>query len=112
MRFITIAGAVVLALAPFASAFAEDSSAEDLIKAVKKARLIDLSHTWDKNSPIASVNPSYSFALAATHANTLGTFGDATPQHPDGQLSFTSEAMHFSNHHVPPTIRPVGTICP
>jgi kynurenine formamidase len=110
MRFVAIAGAAVLALAPFTSAFAEDSSAEDLIKAVKRARLIDLSHTWDKNSPIATVNPSYSFALAATHANTLGTFGDATPQHPDGQLSFTSEVMHFSLQHGAPSIDAIGHI--
>src|SRR5438046_2124301 len=110
MRFVTIAGAAVLALAPFTSVFAEDSSAEGLIKAVKKARLIDLSHTWDKNSPIASVNPSYSFALTATHANTLGTFGDATPQHPDGQLSFTSEVMHFSLQHGAPSIDAIGHI--
>ncbi len=110
MRFVTIASAAVLALAPFASVFADDSSAEGLIKAVKKARLIDLSHTWDKNSPIASVNPPYSFALAATHANTLGTFGDATPQHPDGQLSFTSEVMHFSNQHGAPSIDAIGHI--
>ena len=110
MRLVTIASVAVLALAPFTSVFAEDSSAEGLIKAVKKARLIDLSHTWDKNSPIASVNPSYSFALAATHANTLGTFGDATPQHPDGQLSFTSEVMHFSNQHGAPSIDAIGHI--
>ena len=110
MRFVTIASAAVLALAPFTSAFADNSDADDLLQAVKKARLIDLSHTWDKNSPIASVNPSYSFALAATHANTLGTFGDATPRHPDGQLSFTSEVMHFSNQHGAPSIDAIGHI--
>jgi kynurenine formamidase len=104
MRFITIASAAVLALAPFSAAYADDSSVDDLLKAVKKARLIDLSHTWDKNSPIASVNPPYSFALAATHANTRGAFGDG------GQLSFTSEVMHFSGQHGAPSIDAIGHI--
>src|SRR4029453_18459257 len=65
---------------------------------------IDLSHTWDTHSPIASVNPPYSFELAATHANTRGTFGD------NGQLSFTSEVMHWSGQHGAPSIDALGHI--
>src|SRR5574341_223581 len=42
-----------------------------ILNTLKRARVIDLSHTWDKFSPIASVNPPYSFALAATHQNTI-----------------------------------------
>src|SRR5437879_6685464 len=112
MRFVRLASAaVLLSLASLSAAYAEDSDrVGEFLRTVKKARLIDLSHTWDKNSPIASVNPSYSFALAATHANTLGTFGDATPQHPDGQLSFTSAVMHFSNQHGAPSIDAIGHI--
>src|SRR2546426_5954218 len=109
MRFVTIASAAVLALAPFTAAFADNSSADDLLRAVKKARVIDLSHTWDKNSPIASVNPPYSFALAATHENTRGTF-PLFLENPPGQLSFASEIMHFSGQHGAPNIDAIGHI--
>lgn len=86
-----------------ASALAHDDS-DDLLKAVKKARLIDLSHNWEITSPVASVNPSYAFALSATHANTRGTFGDG------GQLSFTAEVQHFSGQHGAPSIDAIGHI--
>src|SRR5688572_7239923 len=60
-----------------------------LINAVKRARIFDLSHTWDENSPIAGVNPPYAMSLtapgAANHAGTRGAFGD------EGQLSFAGE---------------------
>ncbi len=103
-----LAGAfAALCLASAAPALAHDDDSgnvHDLLRAVKKARLIDLSHTWDKHSPIASVNPTYSFALEATHANTRGTFGDG------GQLSFTSEVMHWSGQHGAPSIDAIGHI--
>src|SRR5262245_19503245 len=51
--------------------FADDDP-DDLRKAVKKPRLIDLSHNWENSSPVASVTPPYSFALSATHENTRG----------------------------------------
>ena len=108
MRFITLASAALLALVPFA-VLAESSAS--LLQAIKHARVIDLSHTWDEKSPIASVNPHYSFALAATHGNTLGTFGDqAPPSAPNGQLSFTSEIMSFSGQHGAPSIDAIGHI--
>jgi kynurenine formamidase len=93
--------ALLLLVAPFTPAFAD---AGGFLEAIRKARVIDLSHTWDKNSPIASVNPPYSFALSATHANTRGTFGDG------GQLSFTSEVMSFSGQHGAPSIDAIGHI--
>jgi kynurenine formamidase len=102
-----LAGAfAAFCLTPFAPALAGDESgnARDLLRAMKKARLIDLSHTWDKNSPIASVNPTYSFALVSTHANTRGAFGDG------GQLSFAAEVMHFSGQHGAPSIDAIGHI--
>lgn len=80
------------------------SATAGLIGAVKSARLIDLSHTWEIQSPVASVNPPYSFALAATHAKTRGTFNDG------GQLSFTSEEMHWSGQHGAPSIDAIGHI--
>ena len=92
--------ALLLALAPIASAFADP----DVLASILKARVIDLSHTWDEASPIAGVNPPYSFDLAATHANTRGTFGDG------GQLSFASEVMHWSGQHGAPSIDAIGHI--
>lgn len=91
---------VLLALAPFAAALAD----ADILASILKARVIDLSHTWDEASPIANVNPPYSFDLAATHANTRGTFGDG------GQLSFASEVMHWSGQHGAPSIDAIGHI--
>src|SRR5688500_11935434 len=92
---------VLLALAPIASAPAADS---DVLGSILNARVIDLSHTWDESSPIASVNPPYAFDLAATHANTRGTFGDGD------QLSFSSEVMHWSGQHGAPSIDAIGHI--
>lgn len=74
------------------------------IASLRDARLIDLSHTWDAQSPIASVNPHYSFALAATHGKTRGTFNDG------GQLSFASEEMRWSGQHGAPSIDAIGHI--
>lgn len=74
-----------------------------LIK-TSQATTFDLSHTWDENSPIASVNPPFSMELDATHAGTRGNFGD------NGQLSFTSEKMQWSGHHGGPSIDAIGHI--
>ena len=97
-------GAAALALSELMAgrAFAaEEGRHEDFIRQVTKARIFDLSHTWDENSPIASVNPPYAMTLNKTHApftgldfpGTRGQFGDG------GQLSFTSEVQHFSGQH-------------
>ena len=101
-----LAVAAVAAATPIAPAFADDDSdrIDELLRAVKRSRIIDLSHTWDKDSPIASVNPHYSFKLEATHAGTRGAFGDG------GQLSFTSEVMHWSGQHGAPSIDAIGHI--
>jgi kynurenine formamidase len=99
-----LAGAcAALCMISSAPALADDD-AGDLLKAVKKARLIDLSHNWENSSPVASVNPPYNFALSATHENTRGTFGDG------GKLSFTSEVQHFSGQHGAPSIDALGHI--
>src|SRR5882672_2424295 len=81
-----------------------DHDSDDLLKTIKKARLIDLSQDWENASPVASVNPPYSFALSATHANTRGTFKDGD------QLSFTAEVQHFSGQHGAPSIDAIGHI--
>jgi kynurenine formamidase len=105
-RAVLVGAFAAFCLTPFAPALADDDSgnARELLRAVKKARLIDLSHTWDKNSPIASVNPTYSFALQDTHANTLNKFKDGN------QLTYASEVMHFSGQHGAPTIDAIGHI--
>jgi len=79
-------------------------SARALIGTLRDARLIDLGHTWEIQSPVASVNPPYSFALAATHGNTRGTFKDGD------QLSFAAEEMHWSGQHGAPSIDAIGHI--
>ena len=94
--------ALLLAGAPALADNDDGRSAETLLHLIKKARLVDLSHTWDKHSPIASVNPTFSMQLEATHANTRPNF--------DGHLSFTSEVMHWSGQHGAPSIDAIGHI--
>ena len=98
---------LLCSLFPFA-AFPHDDSdrTDELLRAIKKAKLIDLSHTWTKTSPIANVNPPYHFALAATHASTRCTFG----QDEGCQLSFASEVMDWSGQHGAPSIDAIGHI--
>lgn len=82
----------------------QTSGASGFVAGLKDARIIDLSHTWELQSPIASVNPRYSFALSATHGKTRGTFNDG------GQLSFAAEEMHWSGQHGAPSIDAIGHI--
>jgi kynurenine formamidase len=107
-RAILVGAFAAFCLSPLVPALADNDSgnARELLRVVKKARLIDLSHTWDKNSPIAGVNPPYSFALRDTHANTRfrPDFNDG------GQLSFASEVMQFSGQHGAPSIDAIGHI--
>jgi kynurenine formamidase len=111
MRFAKFAGAaVLLSLAPFAAALAEDSDrVNDLLRSIKKARLIDLSYSWENDSPVASVNPPYHFMLRNTHANSRGFFA-LFGEKPAGQLSFTAEVMDFSGQHGAPSIDAIGHI--
>jgi len=105
-RAVLVGALAAFCLTQFAPALADDDSgnASELLRTIKKARLIDLSHTWDKNSPIASVNPTYSFSLQDTHANTFNKFNDG------GQLTYASEVMHFSGQHGAPSIDAIGHI--
>jgi kynurenine formamidase len=116
-KFVTTAGlaAAGAALAELISASparADDRlTAQQFISTVKRARIFDLSQTWDENSPIASVNPPYAMQLNKTHAfpaddpnGTRGTFGDG------GQLSFTSEVQAWSGQHGAPSIDALGHI--
>src|SRR5881396_2650506 len=111
MRFVHLASAaILLSLASLTAAYAEDSDrVGEFLRTIKKARLIDLSHNWEITSPVATVNPFYSFALSATHANTRGAFGPFG-ENPVGQLSFTAEVQHFSGQHGAPSIDAIGHI--
>jgi kynurenine formamidase len=102
-EFFKTATAVGLALAG-TGAQARGEGNDDFIRSVLRARIFDLSHTWDENSPIAGVNPPYAMSLNATHAGTRGTFD------PDGQLSFTSEIQQWSGQHGAPSIDAIGHI--
>src|SRR5213595_3115450 len=107
-----LAGAfAAFCLTQFAPALADDDSGQiqSFLSTLKRARLIDLSHNWEITSPVASVNPFYSFALSATHANTRGAFGPFG-ENPVGQLSFTAEVQHFSGQHGAPSIDAIGHI--
>ena len=103
--FMKLAGAAAAGLAAGgAQSNDRDGRADDFISSVQNARIFDLSHTWDENSPIAGVNPPYAMSLAATHQNTRGTFGDG------GKLSFTSEIQQWSGQHGAPSIDAIGHI--
>ena len=106
---ITMAAAAALGVACLgcttpASGPAGAGPASNLVGTLKNARIVDLSHTWEIQSPVASVNPKYSYALSATHGNTRGTFNDG------GQLSFAAEEMHWSGQHGAPSIDAIGHI--
>jgi kynurenine formamidase len=109
--FVAVLAAAIVVATPIAAAREDDSDrVDDLLRTVKRARIIDLSHTWEITSPIAGVNPEYKFELNRTHAafppfpGTRGLFGDG------GQLSFASEIMQFSGQHGAPSIDAIGHI--
>ena len=117
-KFMRNAGAAAAGLAlaealgtTVARAEGRGDKVDGFIRDVQRARLFDLSHLWDENSPIAGVNPPYAMELNATHARptedpngTRGTFD------PDGQLSFTSEIQKWSGQHGAPSIDALGHI--
>jgi kynurenine formamidase len=96
-----LAAASLLAAPGLAAA---DDRTDELLRLIGRSKIVDLSHTWEKTSPVASVNPSYEFTLGPTHENTRGTFGDG------GQLSFTAEIQKWSGQHGAPSIDAIGHI--
>jgi kynurenine formamidase len=79
---------------------------DDLVRAVKGARVFDLSFTWNEQAPILSLNPPYSFALNRTHRMTHEIFG----QVPGSRVSWASDIMYFSGQHGSPTLDAIGHI--
>jgi hypothetical protein len=63
-------GSAVLTGAAAAMAGAAEAqpraSADDLVRAVKGARVFDLSFTWNDRAPVLGLNPPYAFALNPT----------------------------------------------
>ena len=99
-----VLGAACLGCAAPAAGPEGAARASNLVSTLKNARIVDLSHTWEIQSPVASVNPKYSYSLSATHGKTRGSFNDG------GQLSFAAEEMHWSGQHGAPSIDAIGHI--
>jgi kynurenine formamidase len=81
-------------------------SADDLVRAVKGARVFDLSFTWNERAPVLGLNPPYAFALNRTHKMTHEIFGQA----PGSRVSWASDIMYFSGQHGAPTLDALGHI--
>ncbi|MBI3629575.1 MAG: cyclase family protein [Candidatus Rokubacteria bacterium] len=106
-QWLTAAGTLAAAAALSGPARAQGArGAEDFIRAVKDARVFDLSFTWNDQSPVLGLNPPYAFALNRTHRMTHEIFG----QVPGSQVSWASEIMWFSGQHGSPTIDAIGHI--
>lgn len=89
-----------------AVAQAQTGAADSLIGALRAARVLDLSFTWNDQAPVLGLNPPYSFALNRTHRMTHEIFG----QVPGSRVSWASELMFFSGQHGAPTIDAIGHI--
>jgi kynurenine formamidase len=79
---------------------------DDLVRAVKGARVFDLSFTWNEQAPVLGLNPPYAFALNRTHRMTHEIFGQA----PGSRVSWASDLMYFSGQHGAPTLDAIGHI--
>ena len=101
-----LAAAAAAGAAAPSAASAQAGSAEALITALRGARLLDLSFTWNDQSPVLGLNPPYSFALNRTHKMTHEIFGQA----PGSRVSWASDIMYFSGQHGAPTIDAIGHI--
>ncbi len=82
------------------------ANADDLVRAVKGARVFDLSFIWSEQSPVLGLNPPYAFALNRTHRMTHEIFGQA----PGSRVSWASDIMYFSGQHGSPTLDAIGHI--
>ena len=82
------------------------ASADDLVRAVQRARVFDLSFTWNERAPVLGLNPPYAFALNRTHKMTHEIFG----QVPGSRVSWASDIMYFSGQHGSPTLDAIGHI--
>jgi kynurenine formamidase len=102
----TAAVTALMAATGGAAAAQPRGSADDLIRAVKSARVFDLSFVWNEQAPVLSLNPPFSFALNKTHKMTHEIFGQA----PGSRVSWASDIMYFSGQHGAPTVDAIGHI--
>ncbi|MCF2860803.1 cyclase family protein [Pseudoalteromonas sp. Cnat2-41] len=72
-----------------------------LLESLSKARIIELNHVWDHNSPLLSFNPPYALALMDNHQDTQGMIPE---------LSFAADIMYFSGQHGAPNLDAIGHI--
>jgi kynurenine formamidase len=105
-QWLTAAGLAAAGGLTTAAGAQERAGADDLVRAVKTARVFDLSFTWNDQAPVLGLNPPYSFALNRTHKMTHEIFGQA----PGSQVSWASDIMYFSGQHGAPTLDAIGHI--
>jgi kynurenine formamidase len=101
------AGTLGLVAALAGGASAQTSPAADgLVRAVRSARLFDLSFIWNEQAPVLGLNPPFTFALNKTHRMTHEVFGQA----PGSRVSWASDIMYFSGQHGAPSIDAIGHV--
>lgn len=106
-EWLTVAGTLAASMAVAGPTDAQGSKgADDLVRAVKDARVFDLSFVWNERAPVLSLNPPYRFALDRTHKMTYEIFG----QVPESQVSWASDIMYFSGQHGSPTLDAIGHV--
>jgi kynurenine formamidase len=106
-QWLAAAGALAAATAlPRGASGQGTQQADELVRAVKSARVFDLSFLWNDQAPVLSLNPPYAFALNRTHRMTHEIFGQA----PGSQVSWASDILYFSGQHGSPTLDAIGHI--
>jgi kynurenine formamidase len=105
-QWLQAAGAAALTAAAGPAAAQGRPGTDALVRAVKGARVFDLSFTWNEQAPVLGLNPPFSFALNRTHRMTHEIFGQA----PGSRVSWASEIMYFSGQHGSPSIDAIGHI--
>ena len=106
-EWLTATGALGVVAALGGSATAQTSTAADeLVRAVRGARLFDLSFVWNESAPVLGLNPPFTFALNKTHRMTHEIFG----QMPGSRVSWASDIMYFSGQHGAPSIDALGHV--
>jgi kynurenine formamidase len=106
-KWLAAAGVAGLAATVRGQGEAQPPGAADvLLRAVKSARVFDLSFLWNEQAPVLGLNPPFSLALNRTHRMTHEVFG----QVPGSRVSWASEIMYFSGQHGSPSIDAIGHV--
>ena len=106
-EWLTATGALGVVAVLGGSATAQTpTAADELVRAVRGARLFDLSFVWNEAAPVLGLNPPFTFALNKTHRMTHEVFG----QMPGSRVSWASDIMYFSGQHGAPSIDALGHV--